>query len=107
MRGRWSRRCMECECVGRGVNTGSFIGVCDAMERGGGGGATENVAPVSGGPLLTLKRELVSAESGFSCRPCIVGALEAVPVGALLGESARGEDRSGGYGRKPFVVNRQ
>ena len=56
---------MECERVGRGVNTGSCGGVCDAVERGGGGGATENVAPLSGVPLLTLKRELLSAESGF------------------------------------------
>ena len=76
---------MEYECVGRGVNTGFCGGVCDAMERGGGGGATKNVAPLSGGPLLTLECDLVSAESGFPCRPSLVGAWEAVPVGALLG----------------------
>ena len=77
------------------------------MERGGGGGAAENVAPISGGPLLTLERDLVSAESGFPRHPRLVGAWEAVPVGALLGESARGEERTGAYGREPFVVNRK
>ena len=65
---------MECECVRRGVNTGSCGGVGDAVERGGGGGAAENVALLSGGPLLTLESELVSAESGFPCRPRLVGA---------------------------------
>ena len=74
------------------------------MERGGGGGATENVAPLSSGPLLRIKRELVSAESGFPCRPSLVCAWEAVPVGALLGEDARGEERAGGNGRDPLVV---
>ena len=76
------------------------------MERGGGGGATENVASLSGGPLLTLDHELVSAESGFPCRTRLVGAWEAIPVRALLGEAARGEERAGGYGREPFVVDR-
>ena len=89
------------------MNTGSCGGVCDAMERGGGGGPTKNVAPLSGGPLLTLERELVRAESGFLCHPSLVGAWEAVPVGALLGEAARGEERANGYGREPFVVDRQ
>ena len=73
------------------MNTGSCGGVCDAVERGGGGGATKNVALISGGPFLTLERELVSAESVFPCRPRLVGAWEAVPVGALIGEAARGE----------------
>ena len=77
------------------------------MKRGGGRGAAKNAAPLSGGPLLTLERELVSAESGFPCRPRLVGAWEAVPVGALLGEAARGEERADGYGREPFVVDRQ
>ena len=56
---------MECERVGRGVSAGTCGGVCDAMERCGGGGAAKNVAPLSGGPLLTLERELVSAEIGL------------------------------------------
>ena len=97
---------MECKCVERGVDTGSCSGVGDAVECGGGGGAVENVAPLSGGPLLALERDLVSAESGFPRRLRLVGAWEAVPVGALLGEAARGEERSGGYGREPFVVDR-
>ena len=75
---------MECECIGRGVNTGSCGGVGDAVERGDGGGASENVALLSGGPLLTLERELVSAENGFPCRSRLVGTWESVPVGALL-----------------------
>ena len=98
---------MECKCVGRGVNTGSCGGVCDAVERGGGGGATENVAPLSGDPLLTLECELVSVESGFPCRPSLVGAWEAVSFGALLGEAARGEERAGGNGRETLVVDGQ
>ena len=98
---------MEFKCVGRGVNTGSCGGVCDTVERSGGGGATENVAVLSGGPLLTLERELVSEESGFPRRPRLVGAWEAVPVGALLGENARSEERAGGYGRETFVVDRK
>ena len=98
---------MECKCVGRGVNTGLCGGVCDAVERGGGGGAAEIVAPLSGSPLLTLERELVSAEIDLSCRPRLVGAWEAIPVGALLGEAARGEERAGGYGREPFAVDSQ
>ena len=96
---------MECECVERGVNTRSFGGVGDAVERGGGRGAAENVAPLSGGLLLTLKRELVCAESGFPRRPRLVGAREAIPVGELLGEASRGKERAGGYGCEPFVVN--
>ena len=47
------------------MNTGSCGGICDAVECGGGGGTAENVAPLSGGPLLTLERELVSAEIGL------------------------------------------
>ena len=89
------------------MNTGSCGCVCDAVERGGGGGATKNVAPLSGGPLLTLKRELVIAERGFPCRPRLVGTWEAVSVGALLGEDAYGEERASGYGRETFVVDRQ
>ena len=87
------------------MNTRSCGGVCDAVERGGGGGATKNVAPLSGGPLLTLERELVSVESGFPCRPSLVGAWEVVPVRALLGEAARGEERAGGNGREPLVID--
>ena len=77
---------MECKCVGRGVDTRSCGGVGDAVERSGGGGAAENVAPLSGGPLLTLERELVSAESAFPRRPRLVGAWEAVLVGSCLGK---------------------
>ena len=86
------------------MNTGSCSGVCDAVERGVSGGAAENVAPLSGGPLLTLECELVSAESGFPCRPILVGVWEAVPVGALLGEASRGEERAGSYGRDPLLL---
>ena len=57
--------------------------------------------------MLTLQRELVSAESGFPRCPLLVGAWKAVPVGALLGEAAHGEERAGGYGREPFVVDRK
>ena len=57
--------------------------------------------------MPTLERELVSAESGFPCCPRLVGAWEAVPVGALLGEADRGEERAGGYGRELFVVDMQ
>ena len=89
------------------MNTGLCGGVCDAVERCGGGGAAENVAPISGGPLLTLERELVSTESGFPCRPGLVCAWEAVPVGALFWETAGGEERAGGYGREPFVIDGQ
>ena len=81
------------------MNTGSCGCVYDAVERGGGGGAAENVAPLSGGPLLTLERELVSAESVFPCRPSLVCAWEAVPVGALFWKNAGGEEGAGGYGR--------
>ena len=89
------------------MNNGLCRSVCDAVERGGGGGATKNVTPLSGGPLLTLERELVSAEIGLPCRPSLVGAWEAVPVGALLGEAARGTERAGGNGRETLVVDGQ
>ena len=69
------------------------------MECCGGGGAAKNVAPLSSGLLLTLERELVSAESGFPCRPGFVCAWEAVLVGELFWETAGGEKRAGGYGR--------
>ena len=98
---------MKCKYVGRGVNIGSCGGVCDSVERVGGGGATENVAPLSSGPFLTLERELVSAESGFSCRPNLVCSWEAVPVGALLGEAARSEEIAVGNAREPIVVDGQ
>ena len=88
---------MECECVGRGVGTGSCGGVGDSVECGGGRGAAEYIALLSGGPLLTLERELVRAESGFLRRPRLVGAGEVFPVGALLGEAVRGKERAGGY----------
>ena len=81
------------------MNAGSCGGVCDAMERYGGGGAAENVAPLSGGLLLTLELELVGAESGFPCCPGLVCAWEAVPVGALFWETAGSKERACGYGR--------
>ena len=67
----------------------------------------ENVAPLSGDPLLTLERELVSAERGFPCLPGLVCAWEAIPVGSVLLETVRGEERAGGYGREPFVIDGQ
>ena len=72
---------------------------------GGSGGAAENVAPLSGGLLLTLERELVSAECGFPRRPRLVGAKEAIPVMALLGEAACGKEQAGGYGCETLVVD--
>ena len=60
---------MECKCVRVGVNTGSCSCVCDAVERGGGGGASKNVAPLSVGPLLTLE-----SDSGFCSSPAVGGA---------------------------------
>ena len=89
------------------MNTGLYGGICDAVERGGGGGATKNVAPLSGGPLLTLERELVSSKSGFPCRPSLVDAWEAVAVRALLEEAARGEERAGCNSHEPLVVDGQ
>ena len=96
---------MECERVRRGVNAGSCSGVCDAMECCGGGGADKNVAPLSGGPLLTLERELVGTESGFPSRPGLACAWKAVPVGALFWKTAGGKEGDGGYGRQPFIVD--
>ena len=90
---------MEYERVRRGVNAGLCGVVCDAVERCGGGGAAKNVAPLSGGPLLTLERELVGTESGFPCCPGLVFAWEAVSVRALFWETAGGEERAGGYDR--------
>ena len=87
------------------MGTRSCGGVGDSVERGGGRGAAENIAPLSGGPLLTLERELVSVESGFPRRPRLVGAGEAAPVGALLGEAACGEEQAGGYGCDSIVVD--
>ena len=87
------------------MNSGSCGGVCDAMECCGGGGAAKNVAPLSGGPLLTLERELVGTESGFPSRPGLVCAWETIPVRALFWKTADGEEGAGGYGRQPFIVN--
>ena len=80
------------------MNAGSCGGVCDNMECCDGGGAAKNVAPLSGGPLLTLEHELVGAESGFPSRPGLVCAWEAVAVEALFWETTGGEERAGGYG---------
>ena len=55
--------------------------------------------------MLTLEHELVHAESDFPRRPRLVGAGEAVPFRALLGEAARGEERAGGYGCELFFVD--
>ena len=96
---------MECERVGRGVNAGSCGGVCDAMECFGGRGAAKNVSPLSGGPLLTLERELVGVESGFPSLPGLVCAWEAVPVGALFWKTAGVEEGAGGYRSQPFIVD--
>ena len=87
------------------MGTGSCGGVGDATEWGGGLGAAKNIDPLSSGPLLTLERELVQAESGFPRFPRLVGAGEAVPVEELLGEAARGKERAGGYSWEPFVVD--
>ena len=54
--------------------------------------------------MLTLEHDLVRAYSVLTRRPFLVGAGEAVPVGALLGEAARGEERAGGYDSEPFIV---
>ena len=87
------------------MNAGSCGGVCDAMECCGGGGTAKNVAPLSGGPLLTLERELVGAESVFTIRPGLVCAWETIPVGALFWKTAGGEEGADGYGRQPFIVD--
>ena len=39
--------------------------------------------------------------------PRLVGAGEAVPVGVLLWEDSRGEERDGGYLGKPLVVDQE
>ena len=75
------------------------------MDGAGGCSAAEDVAPLSCGLLLKLKRELVRAESALPRRPRLVGGGEAVPVGALLGEAALGEERASGDGGEPFVIN--
>ena len=56
---------MECMRVGEGVDVGSCGSVGDPMDCCGGEGAAKNVAPLSGGPFLTLERELMGAESGI------------------------------------------
>ena len=87
------------------MNAGSCGGVCDAMECCVGRGAAKNVAPISGGLLLTLERELVGVESGFPSCPGLVCVWEAVPVGALFWKTAGGKEGAGGYGRQPFIVD--
>ena len=96
---------MEYEHLGGGVDAGSCCGVCVPMERCGGGGAAKNVAPLSGGSLLTLERELMGAESGFPSRPDIACAWETIPVGALFRKAADGEEGAGGYGCQPLIVD--
>ena len=87
------------------MNAWSCGGVYDDMECCGGGGASKNVAPLSGGPLLTLERELVGAEISFPSLPGLVCAWETIPVGALFWKTAGGEEGAGGYGRQPFIVD--
>ena len=87
------------------MDAGSCGGVCDAMYHCGGGGAAKNIAPLSGGLLLTLERELVGAESGFPSHPVLVCAWETIPVEALFRKTAGSEEGAGGYGRQPFIID--
>ena len=65
--------CQPSNAVGEPCGPGIFIG--SAYDMGVPlGFSCGGVAPLSGGPLLTLERELVSMESGFPCRPRLVGA---------------------------------
>ena len=96
---------MECERVRGGVDARSCGGVCDPMECCGGGDAAKNVAPLSGGPLLRLKRELMGAESGFPSRRGLSFVWETIPVRALFRKTSGGEEGAGGYGRQPFIVD--
>ena len=87
------------------MDAGPCGGVRDVMERCGGGGAAKNVAPLSGGLLLKLERELVGAESTFPIRPGLVCAWETIPVRALFRKASGGEEGAVDYGRQPFIVD--
>ena len=58
----------------------------------------KTLPPLSGGPLITLERELVGTESGFPSRPGLVCAWETIPVRVLFRKTAGGKEGAGGYG---------
>ena len=85
-RGGCSRRCMECKRVGLDQGTWRYSGGGDAMDQDGGGCAAEDAPPLPCRSLFTLERELMGAEGCLPRGIRLVGAGEAVPVGALLQE---------------------
>ena len=77
------------------------------MDIYGDGCAAEDVPPLPCRTLFTLERELMGAEVCLPRGPLLVGAGEAVPVGELLQEASRSEERSGGDRGKPLFVDRE
>ena len=57
--------------------------------------------------MFALQRELVGAEGCPPCIPHLVGAREAVPVGALFREAPRGKERASSDRCEPHVGNRE
>ena len=80
------RRRMKCERVGHEQGVWRCCGGGDAVDRDVGGCTAKDVPPLPCRALFTLERELMGAEGCLPRGIRLVGAGEAVPVGALLQE---------------------
>ena len=67
------------------------------------GCAAEDVSPLPCRALFAFERDLMEAESCLPGVPHLVGARKVIPVRALFGEAARGEEKAGGDRGEPHV----
>ena len=101
------QRHMKCKQVGREQGAWRCCGGGDAVDQDGSGCAAEDAPPLPCRAFFTLERERMGAEGRLPRGPRVVGAGEAVPVGALLREASCGKEQAGGDRGNLLVVNRE